>query len=183
MGQEKAQGPRQPKDQRYQSLYIFGSICPARGTGAALAMPWANTHAMQAHPREISRQVAPGAHAALLLDCAGWHITGELKIPKNITLLFLPSKAPELNPVENIWQFLRQTYLSNRGLRNLRADPRCPLPRPEPPHRPALENHVYRIAQLGPQASLPMTAGISLHTSPPARRPRTASSFTNKIKS
>ena len=110
----KGTRPRQPKDQRYQSLYIFGSICPARGTGAALAMPWANTHAMQAHPREISRQVAPGAHAALLLDRAGWHITGELKIPKNITLLFLPSKAPELNPVENIWQFLRQTYLSNR---------------------------------------------------------------------
>ena len=69
---------------------------------------------MQAHLREISRMVAPGAHAVLLLDRAGWHTTGELKLPKNITLLFLPSRAPELNPVENIWQFLRQTYLSNR---------------------------------------------------------------------
>ena len=69
---------------------------------------------MQAHLREISRRVAPGAHAVLLLDRAGWHTTGELKDPKNITLLFLPSSAPELNPVENLWQFLRQTYLSNR---------------------------------------------------------------------
>ena len=43
-----------------------------------------------------------------------WYTTGELKVPNNITLLFLPSRAPELNPVENLWQFLRQTYLSNR---------------------------------------------------------------------
>ena len=77
-------------------------------------MPRADTHAMQAHLREISRQVAPGAHAVLLLDRAGWHTTGELEIPDNITLLFLPSRAPELNPVENTWQFLRQAYLSNR---------------------------------------------------------------------
>jgi hypothetical protein len=106
--------PRQPKDQRYQSLYLFGAICPARGTGAALVLPWANTQAMQAHLWEISRNVAPGAHAVLLLDRAGWHMTAKLKVPKNITLLFLPSRAPELNPVENIWQYLRQTYLSNR---------------------------------------------------------------------
>ena len=106
--------PRQPKDQRYQSLYLFGAICPARGTGAALVLPWANTQAMQAHLWEISRNVAPGAHAVLLLDRAGWHMTAKLKVPKNITLLFLPSRAPELNPVENLWQHLRQTYLSNR---------------------------------------------------------------------
>ncbi len=110
----KGSRPRQPKDQRYQSLYLFGAICPARGTGAARAMPRANTHAQQAHLHEISSHVAPGAHAVLLLDRAGWHTTGELKIPKNITLIFLPSRAPELNPVENLWQFLRQTYLSNR---------------------------------------------------------------------
>jgi hypothetical protein len=90
----KGTRPRQPKDQRYQSLYLFGAICPARGTGAALAMPWANTHAMQAHLKEISRRVTPGAHALLLADRAGWHTTGELKIPKNISLLFLPSRAP-----------------------------------------------------------------------------------------
>ena len=110
----KGTRPRQPKDQRYQSLYLFGAICPARGTGAGLVMPWANTHAMQAHLNEISLAVAPGAHGVVLIDRAGWHTTGKLKIPKNITLLFLPSRAPELNPVENLWQFLRQTYLSNR---------------------------------------------------------------------
>jgi transposase len=106
--------PRQPADQRYDSAYLFGAICPARGTGAGLAMPYADTEAMQLHLDEISRTVARGAHAVLLLDRAGWHTTGHLTIPKNMTLIFLPSRAPELNPVENVWQFLRQTWLSNR---------------------------------------------------------------------
>ncbi len=106
--------PSQPADQRYESAYLFGAICPARGTGAALAMPFADTDAMQRHLEEIGRTVARGAHAALLLDRAGWHTTGALAVPKNITLILLPSRAPELNPVENIWQYLRQNWLSNR---------------------------------------------------------------------
>jgi len=77
-------------------------------------MPYADTEAMQLHLAEISRTVARGAHAVLLLDRAGWHTTGSLAIPKNMTLVFLPSRAPELNPVENVWQYLRQNWLSNR---------------------------------------------------------------------
>ena len=106
--------PRQPADQRYQSAYLFGAICPARGVSAALAMPFANTQAMQAHLDEIGRTVARGAHAVLLLDRAGWHTTEKLTIPKNLTMILLPSRSPELNPVENIWQFLRANWLSNR---------------------------------------------------------------------
>ena len=106
--------PRQPADQRYESAYLFGAICPARGTGAALALPFADTEAMQLHLDEISRRVARDAHAILLLDRAGWHTTTRLVVPKNMTLILLPSRAPELNPVENIWQYLRQNWLSNR---------------------------------------------------------------------
>ncbi len=106
--------PRQPADQRYESAYLFGAICPARGIGAALALPFVDTEAMQLHLDEISRHVARDAHAVLLLDRAGWHTTARLKVPKNITPIFLPSRAPELNPVENIWQFLRANWLSNR---------------------------------------------------------------------
>ena len=106
--------PRQPADQRYKSTYLFGAICPAEGTGAALVMPSADTQAMQAHLKEISRNVTPGAHAVLLLDRAGWHTTSKLSIPNNISLVFLPPRSPELNPVENVWQYLRQTHLSNR---------------------------------------------------------------------
>ena len=106
--------PRQPADQRYQNAYLFGAICPARGTGAAVMMPKANTHAMQLHLNEISRAVARQAHAVVQMDRAGWHTTGKLKIPRNITIILLPSRSPELNPVENIWQHMRQTWLSNR---------------------------------------------------------------------
>ena len=76
-------------------------------------MPFANTEAMQLHLDEISRAVAKGAHAVLLLDRAGWHTTANLAVPNNMTLIFLPSRAPELNPVENIWQYLRANWLSN----------------------------------------------------------------------
>lgn len=106
--------PRQPADQRYENAYLFGAICPARGVGAALALPNADTEAMQLHIDEIARTVARGSHAVLLLDRAGWHTTDKLRIPKNMTLILLPSRAPELNPVENIWQYLRANWLSNR---------------------------------------------------------------------
>ena len=106
--------PRQPADQRSESAYLFGAICPARGAGAALALPFADTEGMQLHLKEISRTIAKGAHAVLLLDRAGWHTTGHLVVPKNLTLIFLPSRAPELNPVENVWLYLRQNWLSNR---------------------------------------------------------------------
>ena len=77
-------------------------------------MPGANTHAMQAHLDETGRTVAPDAHGVLLMDRAGWHATAELDMPENIIPVLLPSRAPELNPVENVWRYLRQTYLSNR---------------------------------------------------------------------
>ena len=59
----KGTRPRQPADQRYENAYLFGAICPARGKGAAIAMPNADTQAMQEHIEEIARRVAPGAHA------------------------------------------------------------------------------------------------------------------------
>jgi putative transposase len=58
--------------------------------------------------------VVTGAHAIVLLDQAGWHTTDKLDTPKNLTLLPLPPASPELNAAENVWQYLRQTYLSKR---------------------------------------------------------------------
>ena len=69
---------------------------------------------MQLHLDEISRNVARGAHAVILMDRAGWHTTSRLEVPRNITPILLPSRSPELNPVENIWQYLRANWLSNR---------------------------------------------------------------------
>lgn len=69
---------------------------------------------MTLHLAEIAQAVAPGAHAVLLLDQAGWHLSQDLVVPENITIVPLPPKCPELNPVENIWQFVRDNWLSNR---------------------------------------------------------------------
>jgi hypothetical protein len=91
------------RDQRYECTDISGAVCPARGVGAALVMPCANTHAMNAHLIEISSQVEEGAHAIVIIDGAGWHTTKSLKLPDNISLLRLPAQSPELNPQENIW--------------------------------------------------------------------------------
>jgi len=106
--------PRAPRDTRYTWAYIFGAVCPERGATAALVMPNADTAAMNAHLAEISRAVAEGAHAVLVLDGAGWHGSKALRVPDNITLLPLPPYAPELNPIENVWQFMRDNWLSNR---------------------------------------------------------------------
>ena len=62
---------------------------------------------------KISGEVSPGAHAVVILDQAGWHLSKRLKVPANITLMPLPPKCPDLNPVENIWQFMRDNWLSN----------------------------------------------------------------------
>ena len=106
--------PRALADLRTQSAYLFGAICPELGTGAAVVMPRADTEAMQHHLDEIGRCLASGTHAVIVLDQAGWHTTGKLCLPDNVSLLDLPPKSPELNPAENVWQFLRQTKLSNR---------------------------------------------------------------------
>jgi len=106
--------PRGPRDSRYQWAYIFGAVCPARATGAALVMPYANTEAMNLHLKEIGRTVAPAAHAVLVLDGAGWHTSSALDVPANITLLRLPPYAPELNPLENVWEYLRKNNLALR---------------------------------------------------------------------
>ena len=105
--------PRALADLRTQSAYLFGAICAERGTSAAVVMPRADTQAMQHHLDEIARSLAPKTHAILVLDQAGWHTTEKLRLPENLSLLPLPPKSPELNPVENVWQFLRQTKLSN----------------------------------------------------------------------
>jgi hypothetical protein len=91
-----------------------GAVCPQRGTGAALVLPACNTEAMQLHLDEIATKIAPDAHAVLILDQAGWHHARALKVPRNISLLPLPPRSPELNSQENIWQFIRQNWLSNR---------------------------------------------------------------------
>jgi hypothetical protein len=106
--------PRAPRDRRYTWAWPFGAVCPARQTGAAVIMPEVNVDAMNEHLAEISRSVSVGAIAVLVLDGAGWHSSPRLEVPDTIVLLPLPPYAPELNPMENIWAFLRANFLRAR---------------------------------------------------------------------
>ena len=108
----KGSRPRAVHDQRTHSTYLFGAVCPERRDrrrprAAGLQQ---RGHALD----EIATKVTPGAHAIVLLDQAGWHGAKALKVPSNISLLLLPPRAPELNGQENVWQFMRQNWLSNR---------------------------------------------------------------------
>ncbi len=113
--------PPAPQDQRTASTYIFGAICPSQGKGAALVLPRCNIIAMSLHLAEIATAVAPGAHVVLLMDQAGWHLSHQIVVPPNITIIPLPPKCPEFKPVENVWQFMRQNWLSNRDFRSYDA--------------------------------------------------------------
>jgi hypothetical protein len=106
--------PRAPRDRRFTWAYLFGAVCPERAVGAALVLPHVSAAATRPHLLAISREVARGAHAVVVLDGAGWHAAGDLAVPDNLTLLPLPPYSPELDPVENVWECLRQTRLSHR---------------------------------------------------------------------
>lgn len=104
--------PLMVRDNRHDTAYLFGAICPERGVGAAVIMSAANTEGMNEHLAEISTQVALGAHAVLLVDGAGWHQKSKkLIVPANISLISLPPYSPELNPMENVWAYLRENKL------------------------------------------------------------------------
>jgi transposase len=110
---QKGERPRAKRDTRYGSAYIFGAVCPARDTGAALILPRVSTAAMSLMLAELAAVVPPRTQAAVLLDQAGWHLASDLIVPPSITLVSLPPRSSELNPAEKVWQYLKDTWLSN----------------------------------------------------------------------
>ena len=111
---ERGSHPAVKRDDRHDSAWLFGAVCPERAVGAAVVMPWVSSEAIRVHLTEIGKAVTLGAHCVLLCDGAGWHQAGQrLSIPENVTLLRLPSYSPELNPIENVWEYLRGNYLSH----------------------------------------------------------------------
>ena len=101
-------------DKRFASAYLFAAVEPATGTEVALVLPTVSTAAMTRFLAELSAQIAPDAHAVLVLDQAGWHGARALVVPDNITLVPLPPYSPELNPEERLWLYLRKRYITHR---------------------------------------------------------------------
>jgi hypothetical protein len=102
------------------SAHLFGAVCPERDTGVALVMPEVSTGAMNLFLAELGAAVPAGTHALLVLDRAGWHLSRDLVVPANLTLVHLPPYSPELveqrrcSTVENVWLYLRERWLSHR---------------------------------------------------------------------
>ena len=113
--------PRAVKQTQYDYLYVLGAVCPATGKTAGLLAPNLNTNTVNAFFEQLSKEIDPGVHVVLIWDQAGYHTAAALKVPANVTLLSLPPKSPELNPVENLWHYLRSHYWSNRCYGNYDA--------------------------------------------------------------
>ena len=110
----RGQRPPGLHDNRFEYAYIFAAVEPATGNDFCLVLPSVSTHAMSLFLRGFSEQLAPDVHAALVLDGAGWHVANALQVPDNITLVQPPPYAPELNPIERVWLYLRERFLSYR---------------------------------------------------------------------
>jgi hypothetical protein len=108
-------------DKRFQSLYLFAACRPGTDQAFALALPTATLATMNLFLAAFARQLEPGVHAVLILDQAGWHGSPRLVVPDNVTLLPLPAYSPELNPVERVWPYLRERFLSHRVLAGYNA--------------------------------------------------------------
>ena len=118
---ERGTRPRKVRQQQFISTYIYGAACHNTGQSCALILPRANTHGMNLFLSELSLEIKTGRHVALVVDNAGWHNSKELIIPSNITLIPLPPYSPELNAMEQIWQWIKNHFLSNQCYKNYEA--------------------------------------------------------------
>ena len=116
-------GRRPPgrRDRRFESAYIFAAVEPATGADVALVLPEVSTAAMNLVLAAFAADLPGDVHAALVLDGAGWHGARALRVPANVTLVPLPPYSPELNPVERVWLYLRERFLSLRVFADYRA--------------------------------------------------------------
>jgi len=106
--------PRAVKQQQYEYAYLFGAVCPATGETEALITPWVNKDIMIEHLSLISKKTKPGHYAIVIMDGAGWHTKDIDAEFDNLSIIKLPPYSPELNPIEQVWQWLRQNKLANQ---------------------------------------------------------------------
>ena len=114
---KKGTRPRAVKQQQFEYAYLFGAVCPATGDTEALIAPIMNMYVMEKHLSLISQKVPKGRHAVIVVDGAAWHQAHLTEKFDNLSIIKLPPYSPELNPIEQVWQWLRQNELANRCFR------------------------------------------------------------------
>jgi transposase len=110
----KGSRPRAVRQNGREWLYVLMAVCVGTGAASALIMPELNAGVLNLFLEQFSRELPAGVHAVLIWDGAGYHTSGELVVPANVSLIQLPPYSPELNPVENLWHYLRAHHWSNR---------------------------------------------------------------------
>lgn len=100
--------------------YVYAAVSMALGRMTSLILPYANTDMMNPFLEEVSNDFKD-YFVVMLVDGAGWHRSNDLKIPENIGLVQQPSHGPELNPVEHLWEELRENYLPSKAFESLDA--------------------------------------------------------------
>jgi transposase len=106
--------PRALRQTKYEWLYVIGAVCPQTGQSVGLLSPTINTDMMNSFFEQFISEVSSDIHVVMVWDQAGFHTSKNLKIPANVTIVPLPPYSPELNPVENLWHYLRSHYWANR---------------------------------------------------------------------
>jgi transposase len=94
-------------------LYAYASVCPFDGDLEAFVAPGVDADIMSLFLKQVSERYVD-EHVVMILDQAGWHKARRLKKPPNITLYWLPPYSPELNPVEHLWDDIREKWFHNR---------------------------------------------------------------------
>lgn len=116
---EKGSRPLITKGLGFQNCYLFGSVNPETGDHRGFIANCCTTAVMNIHLTDLSESVSNDSHIVLICDQAGWHHSKNLVIPNNISFCFLPAYSPELNPIERLWLWLKERYLSNQTFANL----------------------------------------------------------------
>lgn len=106
---------------KYDWLYVLGAVCPESGQAIGMLSPYINVDIVNRFLEEFSAAVPENTHAVLIWDQAGFHTGHGLKVPQNVTIIPLPPYSPELNPVENLWHYLRSHYWANRAFEDYEA--------------------------------------------------------------
>lgn len=106
--------PAAVRQTQYDYLYVLGAACPATGQTVGLLAPTLNTVVVNRFFEQMANEIDDAVHVVMFWDQAGYHIASALTPPSNVTLISLPPYSPELNPIENLWHYLRSHHWSNR---------------------------------------------------------------------
>ena len=111
---EKGTRPRAIQQQQFEYAYLFGAVCVTTGETQALIYPMSNMEAMEAHLKQISNATPAGKHSVVIMDQASWHQSHLADMFANLSIIHIPPYSPELNPIEQVWSWMRQNELANR---------------------------------------------------------------------